>query len=61
MPEASLARELGLAYASICMIVNVAAGLDDRPISMDMIRTILGQETQLLGKLLRHFLSMSPS
>ena len=29
MPEASLARELGLAYASICMVVNAAAGLDD--------------------------------
>ena len=57
MPEASLARELGVAYASICMIVNVAAGLDDRPISMDMIRTILGQETGLLGTLLRGFLS----
>lgn len=56
MPEASLARELGLAYASVCMVVNVAAGLDDRPITMQAIRSILDQETRLLGTLLHAYL-----
>lgn len=37
MPEAALARELGLAYASICMVVNPAAGLAAEPITMDAI------------------------
>jgi 5'-methylthioadenosine phosphorylase len=29
MPEAALARELGVEYAAICPIVNHAAGLGD--------------------------------
>lgn len=33
MPEAGLARELGLAYASICLVVNRAAGRGDGTIS----------------------------
>lgn len=38
MPEAALAREAGLAYASLCMVVNAAAGLSDAPITLDSIR-----------------------
>lgn len=30
MPEASLARELGVAYAAVCPVGNLAAGLADR-------------------------------
>lgn len=37
MPEAALARELGMEYASLCMIVNPAAGLVDEPLSMEEI------------------------
>jgi len=33
MPEAILARELGMDYASICMVVNAAAGLNEQPLS----------------------------
>lgn len=36
MPEAGLARELGCAYASICLVVNPAAGRGE-PIDMDAI------------------------
>jgi purine nucleoside phosphorylase len=36
MPEAALARELGLDYASIAMVVNRAAGRGDRPIHDDV-------------------------
>ncbi len=54
MPEAVLARELGLPYASVCLVVNWAAGLTDDIITMaeisrvlsegiDDIRAILGQ------------------
>ena len=32
MPEAALARELGLPYASCCIVVNWAAGRSDMPI-----------------------------
>lgn len=37
MPEAILARELGIDYATICMVVNPAAGLSNAPISIDAI------------------------
>ena len=37
MPEAILARELEIDYASICMVVNAAAGLCDQPISEEEV------------------------
>lgn len=57
MPEASLARELDLPYASVCMVVNPAAGLGDLPLTTSMMREILVREAavvrQLLSELLR--------
>ncbi len=52
MPEAALARELGLAYAAVCMVVNPAAGLGDVPLSLDMMRDILQRETRVVRRLL---------
>ena len=49
MPEASLAREAGLAYACVCMVVNAAAGLDDLPLSLAMMREILQREAVVVG------------
>ncbi len=43
MPEAALARELGLDYASIALVVNWCAGLGDTEISMDDIKQVLNQ------------------
>jgi 5'-methylthioinosine phosphorylase len=57
MPEAALARELGMAYASVCMVVNPAAGLDNRPITLDNMREILQREAVVVRELLRSFLS----
>lgn len=37
MPETSLARELGLDYASICVVANWAAGVGGEPITMEAI------------------------
>ena len=56
MPEAALARELGLAYASVCMVVNPAPGLDDDPISLSMMRAILQREAAVVGRLLRELI-----
>ena len=53
MPEAALARELGVAYASVCMVVNPAAGLGEQPISLEMMRDILQREAGVVGELLR--------
>ncbi|MEY3836531.1 MAG: hypothetical protein RLZZ448_360 [Actinomycetota bacterium] len=40
-PEVSLARELGIAYASIALVVNPAAGLSEAEITMDEINKAL--------------------
>jgi 5'-methylthioinosine phosphorylase len=34
MPEAAIAREMGLPYVSLCMVVNAAAGLGDEPLTL---------------------------
>ena len=58
MPEAALARESGVAYASVCMVVNPAAGLGDQPLTLAMMRQTLIAEAavvrQLLSQLLRN-------
>tara|TARA_R110000824_G_scaffold288508_3_gene476745 strand:- start:69375 stop:70133 length:759 start_codon:yes stop_codon:yes gene_type:complete len=41
MPEAVLARELGIAYVCIALVVNPAAGLSDELISLDAIKKVL--------------------
>lgn len=41
MPEAALARELGLAYACLALSVNWAAGLTEEPISMAAIGEVI--------------------
>ena len=52
MPEASIAREMGLAYASVCMVVNAAAGLDDKPLTLDMMRETLTREAVAVRQLI---------
>ncbi|MBL39226.1 MAG: 5'-methylthioadenosine phosphorylase [Xanthomonadales bacterium] len=41
MPEAALAREAGLDYASLCVVANAGAGLEDGPITEDDIHRVL--------------------
>ena len=43
MPEAALARELNIEYASVCLVVNWAAGLSADPITMADIQRVLGE------------------
>jgi 5'-methylthioinosine phosphorylase len=57
MPEAALARELGLAYAAVCMVVNPAAGLGDLPISLAMMHDILRREASVVADLLKALLA----
>ena len=41
MPEAALARELGMQYTALCLVVNWAAGLAGEELSIDEIMTTL--------------------
>jgi 5'-methylthioinosine phosphorylase len=55
MPEAALAREAGLDYASLCVIANPAAGISDQPITMEDIHAVLEQAMRQVGRLLAEF------
>jgi purine nucleoside phosphorylase len=52
MPEAALARELGLCYASLALSVNWAAGKTDGPIMMKEIEGHLEQGMAVVGDIL---------
>ena len=52
MPEAALARESGLEYAAIALVVNWCAGLNEIEVSMDEIRRILEQEVSRVRQLI---------
>lgn len=52
MPEAGLARELSLAYVSVCIVVNWAAGVSDEEITMEAIYRILDDSQKPLQALL---------
>lgn len=41
MPEAILARELGIPYASVCLVVNPAAGRSESLITMEDIEAVI--------------------
>ncbi|TVS12853.1 MAG: S-methyl-5'-thioinosine phosphorylase [Wenzhouxiangella sp.] len=55
MPEAALAREAGLDYASLCVVANPGAGLEDEPISIDEIHRVLQRAMQRVVALLQRF------
>lgn len=56
MPEASLAREIGLPYASVCVVVNHAAGRGDSAtrISLEGIAHVLETAMDRVRTLIEH-------
>ncbi|MEP5765588.1 MAG: S-methyl-5'-thioinosine phosphorylase [Halieaceae bacterium] len=56
MPEASLAAELGIPYASICLVVNPAAGMSEVEITLESMGAVMEQGALLIGELLSGFL-----
>jgi len=67
LPEAALARELGLEYACLAMVANWAAGCDEHgvgqhlaPISMDQIQEHLRAVTAQVPRLIRRLLQPRP-
>lgn len=52
MPEAALAKELGLAYATVAMVVNAAAGRSEEPITIERIMKVLESTTHEALRLL---------
>jgi len=59
MPETSLARELGLCYATCAVSANPAAGRGKGPISMAAIEATLAAGMGQVGAILEHVISGS--
>lgn len=57
MPEAALARELGLAYASLSLVVNPAAGKSSGMITMTQIQAAVKDGMQRVQTVLARLLS----
>jgi 5'-methylthioinosine phosphorylase len=56
LPEAALAAELGIPYASLCIVVNPAAGLGEYPITLESMQAVLEQGSRQVEQLLSAFL-----
>ena len=57
MPEAALARELGMSYAHCAVVSNRAAGRSAETLSMDMIRANLESGAARVQRLLAEFVT----
>ncbi len=57
MPEAALARELNIPFASLCLVVNPGAGLSDEEIDMNEIKRISAAGAVQMIAVLRALLS----
>ena len=58
IPEAPLAREIGLDYASLCVIANWAAGCTDELITMEAIDATLAVGMDNIRKILQQVLAL---
>jgi 5'-methylthioinosine phosphorylase len=63
MPEAVLARELGMDYASVCVVVNHAAGRGDSRshVSMEGIANVLESAMDNVRALIQHVVPLVPA
>ena len=57
MPEASLAREIGLEYAAIAVVANYAAGRGDseRAVPLDKIQAVLDEALGRVRRIIAKF------
>jgi 5'-methylthioadenosine phosphorylase len=61
VPEVVLARELGLCYANIASVTNVAAGLSDQPLSHEEVLQAQAGSAERLERLLTAVLGDIPA
>jgi 5'-methylthioinosine phosphorylase len=57
MPEAAIARELAVAYIGIAVVANKAAGLENNPLSMEVIMATLAEAMDRVKGLISEFVS----
>jgi len=59
VPEAPLARELGLCYASLCVVTNMAAGLQER-VTAEEVGEVMGGARGVLVRVLEEAVELLP-
>ena len=59
MPEAGLARELGMSYGAVCIVANLAAGMTEDEITLDEIQQVLATAASDLRRLLESFFELN--
>ncbi len=59
MPEAALARELNIEYASLCVVVNAAAGKTEQPLTVAAMASAMSAATSAIEKILTQFVGDS--
>ncbi len=55
MPEAAIARELKLRYASICIVSNLAAGISEEKLSIDQIKNNVVARSRCIGYIIEKY------
>ncbi len=55
MPEACLARELGIPYTSVCLVVNPAAGRGGGTVDLNALAIASQSGMEQIGRLLVSF------
>lgn len=58
-PEAALARELGICYGSLCVVSNMAAGLQDRVTTREVV-SIMEAKAELLRDVVKRAIQLIP-
>lgn len=54
MPEAALAHELGISYAAVCLVVNMASGRGEEVFDFEVIRKIGLEGSRRIERMLEH-------
>jgi 5'-deoxy-5'-methylthioadenosine phosphorylase len=54
VPEVVLAAELGIPYASLCLVANPAAGLSPDPITIEEVTAVVAEGAETVARVLGH-------
>lgn len=61
MPEASLARELALCYAAVCLVVNYAASISQHPLTVKEVVETMKESLETVKLLIKETIKTLPS
>ena len=60
VPEVVLAKELGMCYASVGIVVNMATGMESGPIQLEEIDEMLSHKKETINRMFLEIFSQKP-